>query len=615
MKKLSVILILIVLTASLSEAQTNILYGNIGDYGRNGISGVNVTLTLISPQPRQVGNMLIRVDPIATTSSTNGYFAFTNIIWGIYQLDIAGAVGTANRLFVEQNTLGLWPIGALVNNKAAIPPNPGTNYYTQAQVDALLTAIGANTNAGTNLLASQVAQLNAAVTNNQPAVAFGSLNLTNLTMTGVTYPLVDFNAEARFTSLSNWNGSFAADVFGNVTGTIFTGSGAGLTGLSSNNLSGQINLSQINPQPSTGGGLNASQSNIVNSAITTNMPQSMTNTMSGVTPGFTASALTAPSSVMLPNRGLPILAYDTWPGAGTFATLASCSNAALGLARSGLAPRYNRFIVNEGWCIGHTNVAGVTLPLVHTNFPSPTEPGGVGMKALAATLATNGFTLGLYTEPAVTEHSYGIGSAGYEFTDFNYYTNWGVSTIQLDGPLNSYESERLCLLAAQNSGANLFIISAASQSPPQITTNGTPYWTWIAPAINAYKLPSIGDPITWANTLSCWRVATNSFQYTKRGLVPDFNDIWGNANACEIYSQFAMRCMASADITLGDGGNRSPSSPSSVWVYGNDNLLAMTRMRRSMGRGWASPRTTAKSGSSRWARRGAVRNTRSRSGI
>lgn len=55
----------VVLSAFIASAQTNVIYGTVGDYGLNPQRRVNVTLTLISPNPRTVGSFLIRQDPIA----------------------------------------------------------------------------------------------------------------------------------------------------------------------------------------------------------------------------------------------------------------------------------------------------------------------------------------------------------------------------------------------------------------------------------------------------------------------------------------------------------------------------------------------------------------------
>jgi len=118
---------------------TNILTGSVADYGLNAQRRVAVTATLLSPNPRTIDNTLVRQDPVATTTDGNGAFAFTNFQWGIYSLNVQGQSGTQFKFIVGTNTIGTTPLASLISNSAALPPNPATNYYTQAQVDALLS--------------------------------------------------------------------------------------------------------------------------------------------------------------------------------------------------------------------------------------------------------------------------------------------------------------------------------------------------------------------------------------------------------------------------------------------------------------------------------------------
>lgn len=135
MKKLFILLPL--LWASVCAAtQTNYIFGYVGDYSLVGQKKIQITATLLSPNPRYIGNVLVRQEPQSVYSDTNGLFGLTNYPWGFYRLDIFGAVGTTFKFNVWTNTLGSTPIGTLITNNAALPPNPGTNYYTQAQEDA-----------------------------------------------------------------------------------------------------------------------------------------------------------------------------------------------------------------------------------------------------------------------------------------------------------------------------------------------------------------------------------------------------------------------------------------------------------------------------------------------
>ena len=146
MKWLVALTLTALLTCSVS-GQTNVLTGSISDYGLTGQSNVNVTLTLLHPNPRTIGAFLVRQDPMLRTTGSGGAFSYTNVQWGKYQLSVAGRSVTPFTFWVGTNTGGEVPIASLVTNVAAIPPDPATNYYTQAQIDALLDAIpdGAST--------------------------------------------------------------------------------------------------------------------------------------------------------------------------------------------------------------------------------------------------------------------------------------------------------------------------------------------------------------------------------------------------------------------------------------------------------------------------------------
>ena len=132
-------------------AQTNVLTGTVVNYGISPETNVVVTLTLVSPNPRIVDGEFVRRDPIVTYSSTNdGSFSFTNIIWGKYTLSLAGRTPTEFTLYVQTNTLGTVPLGSLATTVTPLPPNPATNYYTMSQVDALLAGVTGGTSGTTN---------------------------------------------------------------------------------------------------------------------------------------------------------------------------------------------------------------------------------------------------------------------------------------------------------------------------------------------------------------------------------------------------------------------------------------------------------------------------------
>lgn len=135
------------LTAS---AQTNVLYGYIGDYGLAEQSNVLATLTLVSPNPRVVNGIFVRRDPVSTRSGNGGYFSFTNIIWGKYTLALSGSQTTSWTLNVGTNTEGTVSLGSLATTITPAPPDPSTNYYTQQQIDAIIANVVAGDGGFTN---------------------------------------------------------------------------------------------------------------------------------------------------------------------------------------------------------------------------------------------------------------------------------------------------------------------------------------------------------------------------------------------------------------------------------------------------------------------------------
>ncbi|MDE1871714.1 MAG: hypothetical protein KGI06_05755 [Candidatus Micrarchaeota archaeon] len=146
------LLLLLVLLPMMAIAQlpiqTNLLTGYVGDYGVAPQSGINCTLTLVSPNPRTFNQTFITVAPLSVQSDTNGYFAFTNILWGNYLLSIQGQ--SYNEIFkiqVQTTTTNTTPLASLGRTFNPSWPNPQTNYYTMPQIDALLSALGTNTGA------------------------------------------------------------------------------------------------------------------------------------------------------------------------------------------------------------------------------------------------------------------------------------------------------------------------------------------------------------------------------------------------------------------------------------------------------------------------------------
>jgi hypothetical protein len=155
MRKLFSILFLLMQVAG-AVAQTippntNALYFPVGDLGISPQNRMTETLTLVAPNPRIVtlGNgtqIGISQNPITRITDTNGYAWFTNIQYGSYNMSLSGFPGTVFPLYVGTNTSGTVDGWTLYTNAAALPPDPTTNYYTQAQINALLGPISSATN-------------------------------------------------------------------------------------------------------------------------------------------------------------------------------------------------------------------------------------------------------------------------------------------------------------------------------------------------------------------------------------------------------------------------------------------------------------------------------------
>lgn len=145
-KKLSIQL-LIVLLCLTARAQTNVLFGYVGDYSTNIQPNVNVTLTLQSPNPRIMGAFVVRQDPVTHTTDQSGFFAFTNVLWGKYTMLASGKYGTSFIFNVGTNTIGQVPLTALITNVSTVFPFGWTNYIivnTNLAANGTVTSVGAD---------------------------------------------------------------------------------------------------------------------------------------------------------------------------------------------------------------------------------------------------------------------------------------------------------------------------------------------------------------------------------------------------------------------------------------------------------------------------------------
>lgn len=135
MKRLAAIILMLSVCA---HAQTNVLYGTLQSSIQSPRTNVLMTLQRVSPKRSTFNGALISDDPVSTYTDVTSAFSFTNSIFGKYSLTASDASDTPWILYVGSNTLGTVAIASLITNSAAVPPNPGTNYYTQSQIDALL---------------------------------------------------------------------------------------------------------------------------------------------------------------------------------------------------------------------------------------------------------------------------------------------------------------------------------------------------------------------------------------------------------------------------------------------------------------------------------------------
>lgn len=116
------------------------IWVRLTDFQQTAMSGVRATLTPISPLPRTYGTALFARTPRSLVTDAAGTCTFSNVLWGVYRLDLAGNPGTSYTLTLSTNHSGLVSAATLATVPAAVPPNPATNYYTMSQIDALLSS-------------------------------------------------------------------------------------------------------------------------------------------------------------------------------------------------------------------------------------------------------------------------------------------------------------------------------------------------------------------------------------------------------------------------------------------------------------------------------------------
>jgi hypothetical protein len=201
-------------------AQTNVLYGNVSSFGLAGRTNLEMTLSIIYPKNRMINNVFISNDPITSYSDTNGNFSFTNVAWGYYNLSAADSWGTHWPILVFVNTFGSNSLMSLLNYLSAIPPNNQTNYYTIAQINAMLASIGYLTNYATttNFGVVQLDGVTIVETNGVISAIGGGggggggisniifpTNSPNVYWTNTSVPQESWSTNATFTSLNIGN--------------------------------------------------------------------------------------------------------------------------------------------------------------------------------------------------------------------------------------------------------------------------------------------------------------------------------------------------------------------------------------------------------------------------
>jgi hypothetical protein len=114
----------------------------VADYTGTGVgTNTHVVITLMSPNPRTVNGHPVRQDAMDLYTGSDSTCYVTNLFWGKYKFEIVSRTTTPFIFYVGTNTIGGVQIASLITNSAALPPNSGTNYYTQSQTDALLLGL------------------------------------------------------------------------------------------------------------------------------------------------------------------------------------------------------------------------------------------------------------------------------------------------------------------------------------------------------------------------------------------------------------------------------------------------------------------------------------------
>ena len=242
---------------------------------------------------------------------------------------------------------------------------------------------------------------------------------------------------------------------------------------------------------------------IVNSAILTlqsnlTVPASKTNSGLATKTNVFAEAQNIGAPLTMANGGLPKLGFDSWPSAGSYVSFSGVTNHMMQWTNCGMNLHgWTTCIIDDGWCMGHTNIGGNWYPLVNASrFPSAGEPGGGGFSPLVNFLTNSGLAFGLYTENRTNTSANYVGSFGYEISDVTYYaTNWGCKWLRFDGQPDTYE-DSLVSYALKQLNSDIWLQSGAPASP-------WPYPIYVfSGMVHSVKTNPYGDSISWPQCVS-----------------------------------------------------------------------------------------------------------------
>ena len=282
------------LLALACKAQTNVICVPTANYGMAPTPGLTVTWVLNYPNPRVgTGGAAITQSAVSALTDANGNAWFTNFLWGYYSVTVSGGYGTKfPYVVVQPASTGNIPFASLVWARAPsyydLPPNPLTNYYTQAQSDSKYQQIGT---VGTNISNTIGTNVFITDTNGQPLVANRFDTNGAAAAVGTTLAVNMTNAANQFTGTNLTVHNIQPDSSGNlninagsgnISANTFSGNGSGLTSITA----GQVGAQPTNVNLTTLATLNGGSLTNLNATNLTGILPMGTLTSAMVTNGF-----------------------------------------------------------------------------------------------------------------------------------------------------------------------------------------------------------------------------------------------------------------------------------------------------------------------------------------